>query len=168
MTSLPILTTNEVTISGVCSASITAIFNRGLISTQHVSEALKCQLDQPVGDYRSSREPAEDGLGRQLPVVPSVPTPILLDCSNFVVVAYTNQVKTGMNASSRADCKRLENDSSSERNEGLFEYTLLPLSRISEMSGRPCRLEPQTSTKTLSLDWCNSSLFVTNCDLIFR
>jgi phosphatidylserine/phosphatidylglycerophosphate/cardiolipin synthase-like enzyme len=41
MTSLPILTTNEVTISGVCSASITAIFNRGLISTQHVSTALK-------------------------------------------------------------------------------------------------------------------------------
>lgn len=41
MASLPILTTNEVTISGACSASVTAIFNRGLISTQHVSEALK-------------------------------------------------------------------------------------------------------------------------------
>ncbi len=41
MTSLPILTTNEVTISGVCSPSVTAIFNRGLISTQHVSTALK-------------------------------------------------------------------------------------------------------------------------------
>ncbi|MGC1323749.1 MAG: phospholipase D-like domain-containing protein [Candidatus Udaeobacter sp.] len=41
MASLPILTTNEVTISGVCSASVTAIFNRGLISTQHVSDALK-------------------------------------------------------------------------------------------------------------------------------
>jgi phosphatidylserine/phosphatidylglycerophosphate/cardiolipin synthase-like enzyme len=41
MTSLPILTTNEVTISGVCSSSVTAIFNRGLISTQHVSKALK-------------------------------------------------------------------------------------------------------------------------------
>jgi phosphatidylserine/phosphatidylglycerophosphate/cardiolipin synthase-like enzyme len=41
MTSLPILTTNEVTISGICSASVTAIFNRGLISTQHVSDALK-------------------------------------------------------------------------------------------------------------------------------
>jgi phosphatidylserine/phosphatidylglycerophosphate/cardiolipin synthase-like enzyme len=41
MASLPILTTNEVTISGVCSASVTAIFNRGLISTQHVSNALK-------------------------------------------------------------------------------------------------------------------------------
>lgn len=40
MTSLPILTTNEVTVSGVCSPSLTAIFNRGLISTQHVSEAL--------------------------------------------------------------------------------------------------------------------------------
>jgi phosphatidylserine/phosphatidylglycerophosphate/cardiolipin synthase-like enzyme len=41
MTSLPILTTNEVTVSGVCSPSVTAIFNRGLISTQHVSKALK-------------------------------------------------------------------------------------------------------------------------------
>jgi phosphatidylserine/phosphatidylglycerophosphate/cardiolipin synthase-like enzyme len=41
MASLPILTTNEVTVSGVCSPSLTAIFNRGLISTQHVSEALK-------------------------------------------------------------------------------------------------------------------------------
>ena len=38
MTSLPILTTNEVTISGVCSSSLTAIFNRGLISTQHVTK----------------------------------------------------------------------------------------------------------------------------------
>lgn len=41
MSSLPILTTNEVTLSGVCSPSLTAIFNRGLISTQHVSQALK-------------------------------------------------------------------------------------------------------------------------------
>ena len=41
MASLPILTTNEVTVSGVCSSSVTAIFNRGLISTQHVSEAFK-------------------------------------------------------------------------------------------------------------------------------
>jgi phosphatidylserine/phosphatidylglycerophosphate/cardiolipin synthase-like enzyme len=41
MGSLPILTTNEVTVSGVCSPSLTAIFNRGLISTQHVSQALK-------------------------------------------------------------------------------------------------------------------------------
>ncbi len=41
MSSLPILTTNEVTVSGVCSSSVTAIFNRGLISTQHVSKALK-------------------------------------------------------------------------------------------------------------------------------
>lgn len=40
MTSLPILTTNEVTISGECSASLTAVFNRGLISTQHVTDAL--------------------------------------------------------------------------------------------------------------------------------
>jgi phosphatidylserine/phosphatidylglycerophosphate/cardiolipin synthase-like enzyme len=41
MTALPILTTNEVTISGECSPSATAIFNRGLISTQHVANALK-------------------------------------------------------------------------------------------------------------------------------
>jgi phosphatidylserine/phosphatidylglycerophosphate/cardiolipin synthase-like enzyme len=41
MASLPILVTNEVTISGVCSPSVTAIFNRGLISTQHVADALK-------------------------------------------------------------------------------------------------------------------------------
>jgi hypothetical protein len=41
MASLPILTTNEVTVSGVCSPSVTAIFNRGIISTQHVSQALK-------------------------------------------------------------------------------------------------------------------------------
>lgn len=41
MASLPILTTNQVTVSGVCSPSLTAIFNRGLISTQHVSQALK-------------------------------------------------------------------------------------------------------------------------------
>src|ERR1700753_282634 len=34
MTSLPLLTTNEVTISGECSKSVTAIFNRGIISTQ--------------------------------------------------------------------------------------------------------------------------------------
>jgi PLD-like domain len=40
MTSLPILTTNEVEVTGVCSPAITAIFNRGLISTQHVSGAL--------------------------------------------------------------------------------------------------------------------------------
>jgi phosphatidylserine/phosphatidylglycerophosphate/cardiolipin synthase-like enzyme len=40
MKSLPFLTTNEVTITGVCSPSLKAIFNRGLISTQHVSNAL--------------------------------------------------------------------------------------------------------------------------------
>jgi hypothetical protein len=45
MTSLPILTTNEVTISGVCSPSVTAVFNRGLISTQHVSDALKGKVN---------------------------------------------------------------------------------------------------------------------------
>jgi hypothetical protein len=45
MGSLPILMTNEVTISGVCSPSVTAIFNRGLISTQHVSNALKGKVN---------------------------------------------------------------------------------------------------------------------------
>ncbi len=43
MASLPILTTNEVTVTGICSDSVTAIFNRGLLSTQHVSTALKGQ-----------------------------------------------------------------------------------------------------------------------------
>jgi phosphatidylserine/phosphatidylglycerophosphate/cardiolipin synthase-like enzyme len=46
MGSLPILTTNEVTVTGVCSPSLTAIFNRGLISTQHVSEALKGDISK--------------------------------------------------------------------------------------------------------------------------
>jgi len=40
MKSLPILMTNEVTLTGSCSETVTAIFNRGLISTQHVSTAL--------------------------------------------------------------------------------------------------------------------------------
>jgi phosphatidylserine/phosphatidylglycerophosphate/cardiolipin synthase-like enzyme len=46
MSSLPILTTNEVTVTGMCSPSLTAIFNRGLISTQHVSEALKGDISK--------------------------------------------------------------------------------------------------------------------------
>jgi hypothetical protein len=46
MASLPILTTNQVTVSGVCSSSLTAIFNRGLISTQHVSQALKGNISK--------------------------------------------------------------------------------------------------------------------------
>jgi hypothetical protein len=46
MTSLPILTTNEVTVTGVCSPSLTAIFNRGLISTQHVAQALKGKVNK--------------------------------------------------------------------------------------------------------------------------
>jgi phosphatidylserine/phosphatidylglycerophosphate/cardiolipin synthase-like enzyme len=40
MPSLPILTTNAVEVTGVCSPSLSATFNRGLISTQHVSHAL--------------------------------------------------------------------------------------------------------------------------------
>jgi phosphatidylserine/phosphatidylglycerophosphate/cardiolipin synthase-like enzyme len=46
MTSLPILTTNQVTVSAVCSPSLTAVFNRGLISTQHVSQALKGDISK--------------------------------------------------------------------------------------------------------------------------
>jgi hypothetical protein len=46
MASLPILTTNEVTVTGACSPSVTAIFNRGLISTQHVSNALKGNISK--------------------------------------------------------------------------------------------------------------------------
>jgi phosphatidylserine/phosphatidylglycerophosphate/cardiolipin synthase-like enzyme len=46
MSSLPILTTNEVTVSGVCSPSVTAIFNRGIISTQHVSQALEGNISK--------------------------------------------------------------------------------------------------------------------------
>lgn len=41
MKSLPFLTTNEVELTSVCSPSLSATFNRGLISTQHVSDALK-------------------------------------------------------------------------------------------------------------------------------
>jgi phosphatidylserine/phosphatidylglycerophosphate/cardiolipin synthase-like enzyme len=46
MSSLPILITNEVTVSGVCSPSLTAIFNRGIISTQHVSQDLKGDISK--------------------------------------------------------------------------------------------------------------------------
>ena len=63
MASLPILTTNEVTISGVCSPSVTAIFNRGLISTQHVSQALKGNINKNSlsGDDQRSGEPVAEG-----------------------------------------------------------------------------------------------------------
>jgi phosphatidylserine/phosphatidylglycerophosphate/cardiolipin synthase-like enzyme len=48
MSSLPILTTNEVELTSKCSPSLSATFNRGLISTQHVANALKgnFNLDQ--------------------------------------------------------------------------------------------------------------------------
>ena len=46
MASLPILTTNEVTLTSQCSPSLFATFNRGLISTQHVATALKGDLDK--------------------------------------------------------------------------------------------------------------------------
>lgn len=41
MDRLPILITNEVELTSQCSPSLSAVFNRGLISTQHVSLALK-------------------------------------------------------------------------------------------------------------------------------
>jgi phosphatidylserine/phosphatidylglycerophosphate/cardiolipin synthase-like enzyme len=48
MSSLPILTTNEVELTAKCSPSLSATFNRGLISTQHVANALSgnFNLDQ--------------------------------------------------------------------------------------------------------------------------
>jgi hypothetical protein len=48
MSSLPILTTNEVELTAKCSPSLSATFNRGLISTQHVATALRgnFNLDQ--------------------------------------------------------------------------------------------------------------------------
>src|ERR1700687_3891219 len=46
MPSLPILTTNEVELTSQCSPSLFATFNRGLISTQHVSGALNGNLDK--------------------------------------------------------------------------------------------------------------------------
>ena len=45
MKSLPILTTNQVTLTSVCSPSLSAVFNRGLLSMQHVSSALQGQID---------------------------------------------------------------------------------------------------------------------------
>ncbi len=45
MASLPILTTNEVELTPVCSPSLSAVFNRGIISTQHVVNALKGHID---------------------------------------------------------------------------------------------------------------------------
>ncbi len=45
MASLPILTTNEVELTSRCSPSMSVTFNRGLISTQHVSNALHGDLN---------------------------------------------------------------------------------------------------------------------------
>lgn len=45
MKSLPILISNQVTLTSECSASLSAVFNRGLLSTQHVSYALKGKID---------------------------------------------------------------------------------------------------------------------------
>jgi phosphatidylserine/phosphatidylglycerophosphate/cardiolipin synthase-like enzyme len=48
MSSLPMLITNQVELTSKCSPSLSATFNRGLISTQHVATALKgnFNLDQ--------------------------------------------------------------------------------------------------------------------------
>jgi hypothetical protein len=45
MKSLPILTTNQVDLTPVCSPSLSAVFNRGIISTQHVANALAGHVD---------------------------------------------------------------------------------------------------------------------------
>jgi phosphatidylserine/phosphatidylglycerophosphate/cardiolipin synthase-like enzyme len=47
MSSLPFLTTNEVELTSRCSPSLSAVFNRGLISTQHVAKELKGNLGLP-------------------------------------------------------------------------------------------------------------------------
>jgi phosphatidylserine/phosphatidylglycerophosphate/cardiolipin synthase-like enzyme len=72
MTDLPILTTNEVTLTGRCSPSLTAIFNRGLISTQHVAKALKGNLNGPefVKKITSTTDPLRRDLtGQTLPTL---------------------------------------------------------------------------------------------------
>jgi phosphatidylserine/phosphatidylglycerophosphate/cardiolipin synthase-like enzyme len=45
MTTLPALITNTVELTSQCSPALAATFNRGLISTQHVAQALKGNLD---------------------------------------------------------------------------------------------------------------------------
>jgi len=63
MKKLPTLISNEIEISSVMSASINAFFNRGLISTQRISQALKGQpskqkliplISDPVNQLRAS------------------------------------------------------------------------------------------------------------------
>ena len=46
MKDLPFLTTNEVELTSRCSKAIAATFNRGLISTQHVSSALRDKISK--------------------------------------------------------------------------------------------------------------------------
>ncbi|MGA2898158.1 MAG: phospholipase D-like domain-containing protein [Acidobacteriaceae bacterium] len=77
MSSLPILTTNEVTLTAECSASVSAVFNRGLLSTQHVSYALKGKID-PNSLKNSIAKP-----GNQL----------RLDLAGDMVVALTEFLK---------------------------------------------------------------------------
>lgn len=47
MKSLPFITTNEVTLTSEISPALSATFNRGLISTQHISQALKGHVSAP-------------------------------------------------------------------------------------------------------------------------
>jgi len=58
MSSLPILTTNVVEVTPRCSPSLSAVFNRGLISTQHVSNALKGNLSLP-GFLKKINDPSD-------------------------------------------------------------------------------------------------------------
>jgi len=48
MKSLPFITTNEVTLTSEISPTLSATFNRGLISTQHISQALKGHISAPA------------------------------------------------------------------------------------------------------------------------
>lgn len=64
MPSLPILTTNEVELTSQCSPSLAATFNRGLISTQHTSNALHGNLN--VGTFKDTIAKAGNPLRRDL------------------------------------------------------------------------------------------------------
>jgi PLD-like domain len=84
MTSLPILTTNQVTVSGVCSPSITAIFNRGLISTQHVSQALHGNISK----------------GALLRMIEDPANPLRKDLAGDMIATLTNFVARAQNGGS--------------------------------------------------------------------
>ena len=67
MSSLPFLTTNEVELTAKCSPSLSATFNRGLISTQHISKALKSDLnlDRFKAKISAARNPLREDLTGQ-------------------------------------------------------------------------------------------------------